>query len=88
MSKHVTITPKELAEAYGIKIKELSEMTEYSRQGLYLILSKKSVIPRPRLNLMVHLLEEKSQEIYEAELRQAFEKREKRLRALDILRDY
>ena len=72
-----SITPKELANAFDMKVLEFSRMTGYSRQAIYQMLEKSNGVCTPRLLSVIHLLEYQSKEIYEKDIKKQMKEKER-----------
>lgn len=83
-----TITPKELANAFDMKVLDFARMTGYSKQGIYQMLEKSNGVCTPRLSSTINLLELKSDKIYENDVEIALEKQRKREFAIKCLKEY
>ena len=83
-----SITPKELANAFDMKVLDFARMTGYSKQAIYQMLKKSNGVCIPRLLSTIHLLEYQSKEMYEKDIKKADESKEKREYALQCLKEY
>lgn len=87
MSEKQLITPKDLADAFEMKVIELSRFTGYSKQALYQMLDGTNGCCSSRMLATIGLLELKSKEMLLSDLREAMEKAEKRKNVLVSLKD-
>lgn len=83
-----SITPKELANAFDMKVLDFARMTGYSKQAIYQILEKSNGVCTPRLLSTIHLLEYQSKEMYQKDIDRAKESQKKREYALQCLKEY
>ena len=88
MAERQSTTPKELADAFDMKVLDFARMTGYSKQGIYQMLKKSNGVCTPRLLSTIHLLELHSEKMYEKDIEKACERKRKREYALKCLKEY
>lgn len=76
-----------LADAFRMKVLDFAKFTGYSKQALYQMLDGTNGCCSTRMLATVNLLELKSKEILEADIKEAEKRAEQRKYALDNLKE-
>lgn len=88
MEEKQSITPKELASAFEMKVIDFAKMVGYSKQGIYQMLDRTNGINTPRFYSMIKLMEFESAKKKQEDIRAAENKEENRKYAIKCLREY
>lgn len=87
MKEKQSITPKELADAFDMKVLDLARFTGYSKQGLYQILDGTNGVCSNRMFSTIKLLEMQSKEMLQKDIEMAQKKARAREHAIFSLKE-